>query len=167
MRAIMAAVLALAAAPQAALGQSLDRVSAEDPEGMVRYLEITGFEPKLEKDDLGDPKIRIRVNDYSATIYFYGCDETTHRGCDSVQLQSAFDRKDPWPPAEAIKVAERWRYGAVWLDKEGDPVVSWDIITGDGIPSKVFLKALNAFGDTLHEVAGMVFPADGSQNTGG
>ncbi len=145
--------------------QDLATVSANDPQRMAKYLEITGFDPKLDKDGQGDPKITIRVNDYSATIFFYGCDEQTHQGCDSIQLQSSFDRKDPWPPAEAITVAEKWRYGSVWLDKEGDPVVTWDIVTGDGIPSKVFLQAINGFGDTVHEIASMVFPDDGSQNT--
>ena len=162
----MALALIAAGMPAAVAAQSLDQVSASDPQALAKYLEITGHEPKLEKDQQGDPKITIKVNDYTVTMFFYGCDEKTHQGCDSLQLQSSFDRRNPWPAADAIKVAEKWRYGSVWLDKEGDPVVSWDVVTGDGIPSKVFLEAVNNFGDTVHEVAKMVFPDDGSQDTG-
>ena len=165
MKAKIVAALSIAMLPQAALGQNLDAISANDPQAMTKYLEITGFEPKLEQDKQGDPKITIKVNDYSATIFFYGCDEKTHQGCDSIQLQSSFNRKNPWSATEALKVAQKWRYASVWLDDEGDPVVSWDIVTGDGIPSKVFLKAINGFGDSLHEVANLVFPNDGSQDT--
>ena len=114
---------------------------------------------------VGDPKIDIEVAGYFATIYFYGCDETTHQSCDSLQLQASFDRKEPWPPAEAIEVARKWRFGAVYLNDEGDPVVTWDMVTGDGIPSKVVLQGLRNFGDTLGQVASMVFSEDGSQDT--
>lgn len=140
------------------------QVSARDPQAIVDLLDTTGFEPKLEKDSGGDPMISLKVGGYISTMYFYGCDEK-HADCDSVQLQASFNRKDPWPAKAALDVAKKWRYIAVWLDDEGDPVLTHDIVTGDGIPAKVFLKGLNAFGDSLDEVANMVFPDDGSQDT--
>ena len=158
-------VLALASCPMPLAAQATDKVTAANPPEMVRLLELTGFEPKLGTDNTGDPKIDVEIDDYFATIYFYGCDDKTHTGCDSVQLQASFDRKQAWPASEAIQVAKKWRFGGVYLDDEGDPVVTWDIVTGDGIPSKVFLESLRSFGDTLGEVASMVFPEDGSQDT--
>jgi len=141
-----------------------EMISARDPQAMVALLDTTGFEPKLDKDSGGDPMISLNVGGYKSTIYFYGCDDK-HVDCDSLQVQASFDRKQPWDPKAALQVAKKWRYASVWLDDEGDPVISFDIVTGDGIPAKVFLKALNGFGDSLDEVADMVFPDDGSQNT--
>ena len=161
----LAWVMGLMGFAHASSAQITDKVSAGDPAGMVALLEVTGYEPKLDKDDHGDPKISIKVSGYRTTLFFYGCDEKLHTGCDAIQLQASFDRKDAWPPKEALQVARKWRYAAVWLDDEGDPVVTFDIITGDGIPAKVFLAGIKGFGDSFEEVADMVFPADGSQNT--
>ena len=159
-------VLALAL-PGPLAAQVSDTVTARDPKGLSELLELTGFKPELGKDNVGDPKIDIEIGSYYTTIYFYGCDEKTHEGCDSLQFQASFDRKDPWPAAQAVEVARKWRFGGVYLDDEGDPVVTWDVVTGDGIPSKVFLQGVRSYGDTLGEVADMVFPEDGSQNTSG
>lgn len=158
-----AAMLLLVATPLSA--QPTQIVSAQNPQGLVDLLELTGYEPVLGKDKIGDPKIDIKITDFFATIYFYGCDDKTHDGCDSVQFQASFDRKDPWPAKDALDVARKWRFGAVYLDDEGDPVVSFDIVTGEGIASKVFLEGLRSYGDTLDEIADMVFPDDGSQDT--
>jgi hypothetical protein len=145
--------------------QNAQTISANNPQAMTELLELTGFNPKLGKDETGDPRIDLDVDGYYPTIFFYGCDQKTHTGCDSVQFHASFDRKDPWPASEAVKVASRWRFGGVYLSESGDPRLTFDVVTGDGIPSKVFLQSLRGYMDTLDEVANLVFPDDGSQDT--
>lgn len=135
-------------------------VSAANPQGIVDLLELTGREPKLGKDELGDPKIELDLSGYSATIYFYGCDEETHQQCDSLQFQAGFNRKQPWTAQEAIKIAEKYRFAAVFLDDEGDPWLRWDVMTGDGIPAKVFLSGVELFTETVNDAAEMVFAGE-------
>lgn len=150
----LASAILFAASAQA---QSQAMVSAKNPAGLVTLLQGAGYEPKLGADSYGDPQIEIDIADYKTTILFYGCDETTHKNCDSVQLRAGFDRKAPWTAAEALAVAKKYRFASVWLDETGDPWVQWDILTGDGIPAPLFLAAVETFGDTLSDTAEMVF----------
>lgn len=140
-----------------ALGQSPAMVSAKNPAGLVTVLETAGYEPTLGTDDQGDPQIDLNLGGYNAVMYFYGCDEKTHRGCDSVQLRVGFDRKAAWTGAAALKLAQTYRFMAVFLDEEGDPWVNWDIVTGDGIPAAVFLLGVGKFADVLDTAGEEIF----------
>ena len=46
---------------------------------------------------------------------------------------------------------------SIQLDNEGDPLVQWDIITDDGIPSGVFLHAFRRFGEVADTLAETIF----------
>lgn len=154
------AVMALALALQAAGVQAAapgNTVSAADPGSIVEVLEFAGYKAVISTDDLGDPMIETELSDWPTRIYFYGCDETTHQRCDSVRLQAGFDRATPWTGDEAIKISENYRFVATYLDKDGDPWLAWDIVTGDGIPTKVFLKSMREFGDALETASKIVF----------
>lgn len=154
--AVIAAVLVLqAAAAQAAAPANM--VSAADPGTMAEVLEFAGYKATLATDDLGDPMISTELNNWPTTIYFYGCDDTTHQKCDALRLIAGFDRAKPWNGEEAMKISQEYRFAATYLDKDGDPWLAWDIITGDGIPSKVFLRSLREFGETLEIASKIVF----------
>lgn len=152
---VAAAAAATLAAPASA--QPGGMVSAADPPGLSRVLQVAGYKPELGTDDQGDPKIELEIAGYKATMYFYGCDETTHKGCDSVQLRAGFDRDQAWTAADAIALSQKYRFLAVSLDSEGDPYINWDIVTGEGIPAKVFLLGAQKFGDTLDLASEMIF----------
>lgn len=155
-----AAVLAATPATSAT-AQTSGTASAGDPAGLVKLLEQAGYSPELGKDSYGDPQIEIEVAEYTTMVLFYGCDEKTHTGCDSIQLRAGFDRDKPWTAAEALAVAKKYRFASVWLDDTGDPWVQWDILTGStGIPAAVFLNAVEVFGDTLEDTAEVVFADD-------
>ena len=51
--------------------------------------------------------------------------------------------------ASALAFARKNRFASVSLDDEGDPYVTWDVITDEGIPAKVFLSSMEAFSDTV------------------
>lgn len=160
MRKLLAAsVMMLAAAPAAAqIGEAT--VTAKNPQGIVRALEAAGYEATLEVDGQGDPMIATELSGWSARIYFYGCDETTNAGCDSVQFSAGFDRKQPWTAADALTLSAKYRFASVRLDDEGDPYIMWDVITGDGIPAKVFLSSVLHFSDAIDNVVSVVFAGE-------
>lgn len=154
MRHVIIALAALCAPMGAAHAQSL---SASDPAGIVTALKDAGYSPSLDKDSYGDPIIGFELAGYDTEMMFYGCDEETHDRCDSVQLRAGFDREQPWTATEALKISKAYRFVSIWLDEDGDPWVQWDIVTGQGIPAPVFLKAIESFGETLEDTAEMVF----------
>ncbi len=147
-------VIALLASATSAQAQM---VSAADPQGMAAVLSEAGYTTEVDVDDVGDPRIVIELNGWGSSILFYGCDEVTHDGCDSIQLSTGFDRETPMDPATALEVALRWRYVAVSLDEDGDPYLRWDIVTQDGIPQAVFLDAVRRYADNLDVAAEMIF----------
>ena len=160
MRVLVAALVGALASASPAHAQSAVLVSANNPAGIVKALQQAGYKPELGTDSYGDPKIDLEVAGYTTTMYFYGCDETTRQGCDSIQLRAGFDREAPWTAADALAVTKKYRFAAVWLDEAGDPWVQWDIMTGTGISSKVLLDSVEVFGDTLKDTAELVFAED-------
>lgn len=132
-------------------------ISAHDPNGMFAVMEGAGYEGELDTDGVGDPLITAELGGWDTYIYFYGCDDETHDKCDSLQFRTGFDRAQPWSAAQALEIPKNYRYAAVQLDEEGDPFVTWDLVTGDGIPRKVFLAALRSYEQALHNAASLIF----------
>lgn len=132
-------------------------VSAENPEGVAAALRFAGYPAKLGKDSAGDPKIDTEFGSYKGSIYFYGCDEKTHKGCDSLQFHVGFDREKPMALKSVNDLVTKYRFASIQLDNEGDPLVQWDIITDDGIPSGVFLHAFRRFGEVADTLAETIF----------
>lgn len=132
-------------------------VTAGDPQGMVRVLEGAGYRPVLGKDDTGDPRIDVELDGSPAYILFYGCDEDTHQGCNSIQFAAGFDRTQPWTAEAALSLSQKYRFTSMSLDEEGDPFVKWDVMTGNGIPSDVFLAGVNSFRGAMDIVSEAAF----------
>lgn len=150
-------ILVGAAALSCAGGAQAQTVTAQNPEGMLNAITAAGYEATLSTDSAGDPMIDTELGGYRVNVLFYGCDETSHTGCDSVQLSTGFDRKTPMDPARALHIAREWRFLAVSLDDEGDPYLRWDIMTGSGIPQSVFMTALRRYGETLGDAGDIIF----------
>ncbi|HAU22274.1 MAG TPA: hypothetical protein DCS24_06710 [Erythrobacter sp.] len=138
-------------------------ISAADPQGIVSVMEMAGYEAELDQDGSDDPMIITELNGWQARVLFYGCDAESHDGCGSLQLLGGFDRAKPWTAEEAIQISAQYRYSSVWLDEEGDPFIQWDIVTGDGIPAKVYLRSLREFAQALSNAAAMVFEEENSE----
>ena len=146
-------VCSVAAAAQAEDGL----VTAKKPAGMVIAMLNAGYDAELTADDVGDPLINSQVAGYPLQIFFYDCDEETHTECGSIQLVAGFDRATPWTAEAAIKVSNDYRFAAVSLDDEGDPYLRWDIVTDEGIPTRVFVKSLRRFEDTVRLAEDLIF----------
>ena len=149
---IAAGCLALAA-PLAATGT----VAASDPAQVARVMQEAGYTADLRTDDYGDPLIKTSFAGYGGSIYFYGCAEGTHDGCDSVQFRVGLDRKAAVTPELMSAITRKYRYIALWLDDEGDPWINYDIHTGSGVSTANFLATLKAFEGNFAAVADDVF----------
>lgn len=151
--------LALASQAQAQTqdSKSPELIAASNPAGIVVTLLNMGFNPELTTDPVGDPLIVSRGNGGVFSVFFFGCDETTHDNCQSIRIQVGFDREKPWTPAEAMQLSMEYPFLAVRLDKEGDPFVHWDLYLGEGIPEMVFVRNVREFERSVTLAADMVY----------
>jgi hypothetical protein len=153
---LVAAALALGVAGTA----QAQTVSAANPKGLLKAITSAGYEAELSTDKVGDPMIETTLSGYKVIVLFYGCDEKTHKGCDSVQFSTGFDRETPMDPVKALAIAREWRFLAVSLDDEGDPYLRWDVLTAGGIPQSVFMAAFRRYGETIESAADMIFEGE-------
>lgn len=133
------------------------RVSASDPAGMVAQLVKMGDKAELTKDDTGDPLINAEINGWKSSLVFYDCN-AQHAKCQSFQFVAIFDAPKGFDPAPLYAFPRTHRFAAVTINAQGDPRVSWDVITNDGIDDGVFRSAVFSFGAMLEGVGGIVFP---------
>ncbi|KPQ31587.1 MAG: putative bacterial sensory transduction regulator [Porphyrobacter sp. HL-46] len=135
-----------------------DRViTASNPAGIVVALMNMGFNPELTTDGIGDPLIVSRGTGGVFSVFFFGCDETSHDNCQSIRIQVGYDREQPWTPAQAMQLSAQFPFLAVRLDPEGDPFVHWDLHLGAGIPEPVFVRNVRAFEESVTLAADIVY----------
>jgi hypothetical protein len=154
---LLSAAFALMAANSLTAQSAGNMVSAGEPAGIVTVLMNAVYDAELNKDSADDPFIRLTTNAYPISIVFYGCDRQTNLNCDSVQFISGLDRDQPWDAESAISFMLDYRFIAVSLDDEGDPIFTWDVFTGDGIPTVSFLTTVERFEDSVRLAADKVF----------
>ncbi|MEZ5682210.1 MAG: YbjN domain-containing protein [Erythrobacter sp.] len=155
MRVWVAAVLALGLAQSASAAEKL--IKAADPEGIVALLEMAGYDPELETDQFGDPDISFDLDGWTTSIAFYGCDEETHKDCESLQFIGGFDTNGSFSAEQMVELSGKHRYTQLTLDEEGDVWVRWDVLTGDGISPRLFLQNVRAFSSALDNAGEAVF----------
>ena len=134
-------------------------VTAKQPETLVEALKSAGYEAVAGVDDTGDPVLDLVMQGYKARLLFLDCDEASHDKCGSVQFFASFDAEGAgFTLEDANLFARRYRYAAVSVTANGDPRLRWDIETGDGIPSEVFVSSAERFLTTVRAMAAVVFP---------
>ena len=133
------------------------RVSASDPAGMVAQLVKMGDKAELTRDDTGDPLINAQINGWKSSLVFYDCN-AQHAKCQSFQFVAIFDAPKGFDAAPLYAFPRVHRFAAVSLKSQGDPRISWDVITNNGIADDVFGSAVSGFGTMLDAVGAIVFP---------
>jgi hypothetical protein len=132
----LSAPAALCESPLAALFKTVD---ATDPARLAEILRDEGYRAKVERDDVGDPKISSSSQGVDWTIFFYDCDGDR---CKSIQFAIAFDTEDGVP----LELVNRWnrdnRFAKAYLDDENDPFLEYDVNLVGGVTR-------NNFADTL------------------
>lgn len=154
MRAILTAGALAASAPALAA-----TVSAQKPDTLADALRGAGYEVVAGTDDTGDPVLDLVMQGYKARLLFLDCDAAAHDKCGSIQFFASFDAEGAGLSAgDAILFARRYRYASVTVNANGDPTLRWDIETGDGIPSEVFVTSAARFLTTVQAMGAMLFP---------
>lgn len=132
---LFAALLPLSAAAQDGL------LTAADPFGIARAMQKIGYRAELKTDGAGDPMIVSGAAGFEFQIFFYGCDDG--RGCSSMQFAAGFDLAEPL----SLSVVNEWnrtrRFGAAYLDEEGDPFLQYDLTTTGGLTEENFADAVD------------------------
>ena len=156
--------LTAAAAFAAASPVLAAEVSAAKPDSLAEALRGAGYEVTSGTDDTGDPVLDLGMQGYKARLLFFDCDAAGHDDCGSVQFFAAFDAEGTGlTPADAVGFARRYRYASVTLNAAGDPLLRWDVTTGDGIPREVFVDAAARFLGTVQAMGQLLFPRTAGQ----
>ena len=125
------------------------KVSTANPHSIVAFLQKEGYRAKLITDD-GTPYIESAANGAKFYLYLQNCKE--RRDCQDLMFQSSYDKKKDDPiKVEAINEYNRDnRWARTYLDKEGDPVIEYDVLFTDQLlDEKMFGEALTVWIDVL------------------
>lgn len=156
--AIMGAALVLGAsvASTAPAFAQKGNVSAANPQSVASAMTGLGYTNTLTKDDLGDPMVEAEMGGWKVRVLFYDC--TEGKNCQSLQFFAIFDSEKGMDPRRALGWPKDYRFGAVALDAEDDPIITWDIVTGNqGIPLDTFNTAAKKFESAVSSFGAYVF----------
>ncbi len=105
---------------------------------IVAILHKEGYQAK-RVGEASEPRIDTAMGGYTMAIYFYGCDDNG-QACKSVQFYAGFNPKTN-PTLQAMNdYARDNRWGRVYLDKDGDPVIEMDVdLEAGGMSEELFI----------------------------
>ncbi len=129
---LLAAFAAITAAP------ALAKNVVADIDQIAEVLTGAGYKfEKKEKD--GEKYLRVEASGYHFLLFSYGCDDKGQK-CKSVQFYAAFD-PDKSPTLDVMNsYARENRWGRVYLDKDGDPAIEFDLdLEQGGMSGELFL----------------------------
>lgn len=131
-------------------------VTASNPQSVADAMINAGYKAKITTDNIGDPMIETGMGGWKVSVLFYDC--TENRECQSLQFYVIFDRAQPMPAEMVLAWSADNRFGSVSLDDDGDPSLSWDVVTGDaGIPLSVFEAVLTNYDNIISRFSNVVF----------
>lgn len=123
---LVAAAIALFALPSIAQAQM---VRASSPNSVVTALQEGGYKAVLSKDGTGDPKIESASSGARFFINFYGC--KNNFDCTTVTFYAGWSKVNV-----SLNQINEWnkakRFSRAYIDKDGDPVIEFDVDLDDG-----------------------------------
>lgn len=135
------AVGILASAPANAKNITADLAQIEE------VLQDQGYRAKIEEAD-GQRWIDSAMSGYNYIILPFGCDDMG-KNCKSIQFYVAFVPTNKPTLKEMNTYAAENRFGRVYLDDEGDPIIEMDLdLEAGGMSRELFLDNL-AYWDTI------------------
>jgi Putative bacterial sensory transduction regulator len=106
-----------------------EMVEARDPSSVVRALQAGGYKAILTKDSTGDPKIESASSGAKFIINFYGC--TKNVDCRTLTFYAGWTSSNT-----SMNQMNEWnktkRFSRGYIDKDGDPVMEFDLDLDDG-----------------------------------
>ncbi len=148
-----AAVLATLAVP--ATAQNV----VADHEQIASVMQEAGYKATLNGE--GDSRyLRSSSGGYKFSALFYGCDDDG-ANCKTIQFYAGFTPKTKPSLQSMNDYAAKNRWGRIYLDSDGDPVIEMDIDLEDGGMSPELFKDNLEYWDTIMGVfAKFVFAND-------
>lgn len=116
----------LASAPAQAQSQM---VKGQSPQSVVEALQAGGYKAILNKDSTGDPRIESAASGSRFFLNFYGCKDNVN--CTTITFYAG------WSGVKVtLEQINNWntnkRFSRAYLDKDGDPVIEFDVDLDDG-----------------------------------
>lgn len=99
-------------------------LDAKDPEA-IRNIASGYGSALLTTDSQGDPKISGRIDGVAYSIFFYGCEDGEN--CKSIQFKAGWSGVGNFTAKTASEWNLKKRFGAAYLDSDGDPGLQWDV----------------------------------------
>jgi hypothetical protein len=104
-------------------------VTANRPASVVEAMQTGGYKAAMGKDSTGDPRIESASSGATFFVNFYGC--TGGKDCKTVTFYSGWDKDDV-----SLNQMNEWnknkRFSRAYIDKDGDPVLEFDVDLDDG-----------------------------------
>lgn len=141
--------------PAPSAGSSGDLVTSTDPASVLSALKALGYEGSLSKDSGGDPLIEIKMGQWNVRVLFYDC--TDNSDCRSIQFYTIFDAPNGMTADKAVAWSSKWRFGAIGLDDEQDPSITWDVVLAPGVSRANFQAICEKYENAVTNFGAYVF----------
>lgn len=121
--AISAAILIATALPAQADEPVMNNISGEE---LMALMQGWGYRAELGVDDYDDPLISSSAAGVGFDVFFYDCNQSQPKRCESLMMTTAFD----FDSSVDLAIANDWnlnnRFGRAYIDEEGDPIIELD-----------------------------------------
>lgn len=119
------------------------------PEQMGAIMQDIGYRAEILKNDQGKRRIRTRIGGWNVTLNFYSCDDK--EDCKSIGLRSFFQNEKK----KGAQFANEWnrekRFTKVYIDKDNDVNIEFDILFRNGITKSNLRAYLDVYEDQLKD----------------
>ena len=116
---------------------------------VASVLQQKGYKADVGTDDDGDPKVKSAAEGVNFTVFFYGCNHTTH--CTSVTFQAGFHVDG----GVALDKVNGWnrdkRFLKTWLDKVNDPYIEMDVDADHGFTTESLAEYVDTWASGIPE----------------
>jgi len=154
-----AALVGAIAMSMTVAGPALAANVTADVAQIADVMKRTGYGVEIKSADGESYIVASRGKDvHSFRVFFFGCDEGTMKNCKSVQFYAGFSPKQKPALAAINTYARENRWGRVYQDKEGDPVIEMDVdLEKGGMSEALFLDNLEYFEAVLDNFGEFAF----------
>ena len=112
----------------------LKLIAASDPDAILNLAQGYGA-ARLTEDNVGDPKIRGRIEGLNYDVYFDDCKQGAN--CGSLMFYIVWGQGLGKISLEEVNSwNQRKRYAHAFLDKDGDPALQMDVMTKPGMTAE-------------------------------
>jgi len=129
-------------------------ITAEDVDAIADALWFYDADPKITKDDNGNPMIRVDDSKTAFSVYFHDC--TDGKDCGYIEFVAGWDLKNGIQQSTVEKWNETKLWGVAYRDKQNDPWLSMTVNLRDGVTADNFDDTVGWWDDTMSDYADFI-----------